>query len=241
MKNKLVKALKDEAKHPDSKVGASIFNKYSAKIEKADKEDYRKILKDMERELINTHPDTFSGDDEIENSFMSILTENKLVKALKDEARQPLSKEFLRMQKLAGVITESQYKAQLNENVDNEFINFLNKNTQKIFSVIGFNEQASEDEITNAQEYMEFDANDDGINIVYSPYVIDDSSSLDFTDFGDLSFLQISPTPKEFEDQIRYDFKIPDGEEIDFTDREIPSIKKIKIDGRTIYYSIVVY
>jgi hypothetical protein len=152
-----------------------------------------------------------------------------------------VNKETLRMQMLAGIITEGQYKAKLNENVDNEFINFLNKNTQKIFSVIGFNEQASTDEITNAQEYMEFDSNDDGINIVYSPYVVDDSSSLDFTDFGDLSFLQISPTPKEFEDQIRYDFGIDDDEEIDFTDSEIPKIKKINIDGRTIYYSIVVY
>jgi hypothetical protein len=155
--------------------------------------------------------------------------------------KQILNEEFHRMQMLAGIITESQYKAKLNENVDNEFINFLNKNTQKIFSVIGFNSQASDDEITNAQEYMKFDSNDDGINIVYSPYVVDDSSPLDFTDFGDLSFLQISPTPKEFEDQIRHDFGIDDDEEIDFTDSEIPPIKKIKIDGRTIYYSIVVY
>ena len=150
-----------------------------------------------------------------------------------------VNKETLRMQMLAGIITESQYKAKLNENVDNEFINFLNKNTQKIFSVIGFNSQASDDEITNAQEYMEFDANDDGINIVYSPYVIDDSSPLDFTDFGDLSFLQISPTPKEFEDQIRHDFGIPDGEEIDFTDREIPSIKKIKIDWLLLFFVVL--
>jgi len=151
-----------------------------------------------------------------------------------------MTQEQLRMQMLAGIITEGQYKAILNENIDNEFINFLNKNTQKIFSVIGFNEQASTDEIANAQEYMEFDSNDDGINIVYSPYV-DDSSPLDFTDFGDLSFLQISPTPKEFEDQIRYDFGIDDDEEIDFTDIEIPKIKKINIDGREIYYSIVEY
>ena len=152
-----------------------------------------------------------------------------------------MNKEQLRMQMLAGIITEGQYKEKLNENVDNEFINFLNKNTQKIFSVIGFNEQASKDEITNAQEYMEFNSNDDGINIVYSPYVVDDSSSLDFTDFGDLSFLQISPTPKEFEDQIRHDFGIDDDEEIDFTDSEIPKIKKLRIDGREIYYSIVEY
>ena len=74
--NKLVKALKDEAKHPDSKIGASILNKYAKKIETADKKDYRKILTSMENELIKSHPDTFSGDDDMVNSFMSSLKES---------------------------------------------------------------------------------------------------------------------------------------------------------------------
>ena len=60
---------------------------------------------------------------------------NKLVKALKDEARQPLSKEFLRMQKLAGVITESQYKAQLNE-VEENLADFLNQHKAETFENI---------------------------------------------------------------------------------------------------------
>lgn len=69
--NKIAQAIRDEAKQPDSKVGAAIFNKYAKKIESAPKEDYRKILTSMERELIDKHPDTFDGDDDIVASFMA--------------------------------------------------------------------------------------------------------------------------------------------------------------------------
>ena len=75
--NALAQKLKDEAKHPDSKVGAAIFNKYAKKIENADKADYKKIIKAMESELISKHPDTFSGEDDIPGSF---LAEGKLLK-----------------------------------------------------------------------------------------------------------------------------------------------------------------
>ena len=75
--NKIAQAIRDEAEQEDSKVGAAIFNKYAKKIESAPKEDYRKILTSMERELIDTHPDTFDGDDDIVASFMA-LAENKL-------------------------------------------------------------------------------------------------------------------------------------------------------------------
>lgn len=82
--NTLAQNLRDEAKHPDSKVGASIFNKYAKKIENSDKADYKKIIKAMESELISKHPDTFSGEDDIPGSF----TENKLPnknKSLKED------------------------------------------------------------------------------------------------------------------------------------------------------------
>ena len=69
--NKLAQKLRDEAKHPDSKVGAAIFNKYAEKIENSDKEDYKKIIKSMESELISKHPNTFSGEDDIPGSFLS--------------------------------------------------------------------------------------------------------------------------------------------------------------------------
>ena len=69
--NKIAQALRDEAEQEDSKVGAAIFNKYAKKIESAPKEDYRKILTSMERELIDKHPDTFDGDDDIVASFMA--------------------------------------------------------------------------------------------------------------------------------------------------------------------------
>jgi hypothetical protein len=75
--NALAQKLRDEAKHPDSKVGASIFNKYAKKIENADKADYKKIIKAMESELISKHPNTFSGEDDIPGSF---LAEGKLLK-----------------------------------------------------------------------------------------------------------------------------------------------------------------
>ena len=70
--NKIAQAIKDEAEQPDSKVGAAIFKRYAKKIENASKEDYRKILTSMERELIDTHPDTFDGDDDIVASFMAL-------------------------------------------------------------------------------------------------------------------------------------------------------------------------
>ena len=69
--NSLAQNLRDEAEHPDSKVGATIFNKYAKKIENADKADYKKIIKAMESELISKHPDTFSGEDDIPGSFLS--------------------------------------------------------------------------------------------------------------------------------------------------------------------------
>ena len=68
--NVLAQKLRDEAKHPDSKVGAAIFNKYAEKVEKAKKEDYVKLIKAMESELISKHPDTFSGEDDIPGSFL---------------------------------------------------------------------------------------------------------------------------------------------------------------------------
>ena len=75
--NKIAQAIRDEAEQEDSKVGAAIFKKYAKKIESAPEEDYRKILTSMERELIDTHPDTFDGDDDIVASFMA-LAEGKL-------------------------------------------------------------------------------------------------------------------------------------------------------------------
>ena len=95
--NKIAQAIRDEAEHEDSKVGAAIFKRYAKKIESASKEDYRKILTSMERELIDTHPNTFSGDDDIVASFMAVA-ENKDVdeiKVIKDKGESPLTKEDL--------------------------------------------------------------------------------------------------------------------------------------------------
>ena len=80
--NALAQKLRDEAKQPDSKVGAAIFNKYAKKIENADKADYKKIIKAMESELISKHPDTFSGEDDIPGSF---LTEGEIKENYKND------------------------------------------------------------------------------------------------------------------------------------------------------------
>ena len=67
----LAKLLRDEAKQPDSKVGKSIFLKYAAQAEKTDVKDIKSLLRKLEDELIDKHPDTFSGDDDIVGSFLS--------------------------------------------------------------------------------------------------------------------------------------------------------------------------
>ena len=89
--NVLAQKLRDEAKHPDSKVGAAILNKYAEKVEKANKEDYVKLLKDMESELISKHPDTFSGEDDIPGSFLS---EDKLNEQLDLSSREYSAKKL---------------------------------------------------------------------------------------------------------------------------------------------------
>ena len=89
--NVLAQKLRDEAKHPDSKVGAAILNKYAEKVEKANKEDYVKLLKDMESELISKHPDTFRGEDDIPGSFLS---EDKLNEQLDLSSREYSAKKL---------------------------------------------------------------------------------------------------------------------------------------------------
>ena len=70
MKN-LAKLLRDEADQPDNKVGKNIFLKYAAQVEKTDVKDIKSLLQKLEDELIDKHPDTFSGEDDIVGSFLS--------------------------------------------------------------------------------------------------------------------------------------------------------------------------
>ena len=70
MKN-LAKLLRDEADQPDNKVGKNIFLKYAAQAEKTDVKDIKSLLQKLEDELIDKHPDTFSGEDDIVGSFLS--------------------------------------------------------------------------------------------------------------------------------------------------------------------------
>ena len=68
----LAKLLRDEADQPDNKVGKSIFLKYAAQAEKTDVKDIKSLLGKLEDELIGKHPDTFSGEDDIVGSFLSV-------------------------------------------------------------------------------------------------------------------------------------------------------------------------
>ena len=71
MKN-LAKLLRDEADQPDNKVGKDIMLKYAAQAEKTDVKDIKSLLKKLEDELIDKHPDRFSGEDDIVGSFLSV-------------------------------------------------------------------------------------------------------------------------------------------------------------------------
>ena len=51
--NKIAQAIRDEAKQPDSKVGAAIFNKYAKKIESAPEEDDLKEEKEETNEEVS--------------------------------------------------------------------------------------------------------------------------------------------------------------------------------------------
>ncbi len=71
MKN-LAKLLRDEADQPDNKVGKDIMLKYATQAGKTDVKDIKSLLGKLEKELIAKHPDTFSGEDDIVGSFLSV-------------------------------------------------------------------------------------------------------------------------------------------------------------------------
>ena len=77
-----------EAEHPDSKIGAAIFNKYARKIEDANEEDYVKIIKSMVSELKSKHPDTFSVGFQGPGIIKSFLEEEGFGKNYKEELRK---------------------------------------------------------------------------------------------------------------------------------------------------------
>jgi hypothetical protein len=60
-----------------------------------------------------------------------------------------MNKEFLKMQKLAGLITESQIKILLNENLEPDFnqkaLDFLNQNKSIVMDAVEFFNNRSED------------------------------------------------------------------------------------------------
>ena len=116
--NALAQKLRDEAKHPDSKVGAAIFNKYAKKIENADKADYKKIIKAMESELISKHPDTFNGEDDIPGSFLS---EGKL---FEEDFKNPILDKYLKLKKSIDNKTVFDYEL-------SDFINDLDNTERK--------------------------------------------------------------------------------------------------------------
>ena len=91
----LAKLLRDEADQPDNKVGKSIFLKYAAQAEKTDVKDIKSLLRKLEDELIDKHPDTFSGEDDIVGSFLS--TSRQFLKENEDDGYDRASKELFDM------------------------------------------------------------------------------------------------------------------------------------------------
>jgi hypothetical protein len=71
-----------------------------------------------------------------------------------------MNKEFLKMQKIAGLITENQYK-QLNENI----ADFLNANFEEIKSKLG--DPGSEFEIIGDEKVATAGEGEDGIDISF--------------------------------------------------------------------------
>jgi 3-oxoacyl-ACP reductase-like protein len=61
-----------------------------------------------------------------------------------------MNKEFLRMQKLAGLITEGQYQKKMEENLEPDFnqkaLDFLNQNKSIVMDAVEFFNNHSEDE-----------------------------------------------------------------------------------------------
>ena len=91
----LAKLLRDEADQPDNKVGKSIFLKYAAQAEKTDVKDIKSLLRKLEDELIDKHPDTFSGEDDIVGSFLS--TSRQFLNENEDDGYDRASKELFDM------------------------------------------------------------------------------------------------------------------------------------------------
>ena len=106
MKN-LAKLLRDEADQPDNKVGKDIMLKYAAQAEKTDVKDIKSLLKKLEDELIDKHPDRFSGDDDIVGSFLSVsknyMNEEETVK----EAYTPQGVEVRDVKDFIGELQDS--------------------------------------------------------------------------------------------------------------------------------------
>jgi hypothetical protein len=118
--NVLAQKLRDEAKHPDSKIGAAIFNKYAEKVEKANKEDYVKLLKDMESELISKHPDTFSGEDDIPGSFLSeeVPSSKTTVSALKAQIKEMILASLLEEEPVAEADEDEEVEVDIEDEIE---------------------------------------------------------------------------------------------------------------------------
>ena len=74
-----------------------------------------------------------------------------------------MNKEQLRMQMLAGIITEGQYKAKLNEEEGTDILSFLKSNKQELLSKLATKFKYDEDDMEMMSEYeIEIGADADG-------------------------------------------------------------------------------
>ena len=75
------------------------------------------------------------------------------------------AKEFLRMQKLAGLITEGQFQKKMEENQESDIAKFLNDNFEEVKSKLG--DPGSKFEIIGDEKVAPAGDGDDGIDISF--------------------------------------------------------------------------
>jgi uncharacterized protein (DUF433 family) len=166
-----------------------------------------------------------------------------------------MNKEFKRMIELAG-LTEIKVNTP-----PYDVVRFLNINKNAIFDDVSKKYPfTTPKELEDAKKYLKFEANNDGVNTVYSttidspnsnptlpsnqPYSWEDlqnSINMKGGDYGVFASLFVSPDKKQFIEQILYDFGLNREEEINWEDEDIEEITPFNVGGRIIYYTIVEY
>jgi hypothetical protein len=148
-----------------------------------------------------------------------------------------MNKEFLKMQKLAGLITESQFQKKLNEvkvklplYTAEQFLLFLNKNKDEIFDKIYSDYVNGIEDISNLKEYYKFIELDPDNEFPW--YGASPDIPLIYNDPRHVYVDSINIAQRE------QDFTQDFDNNADMDGEERPVIYSKNIAGKNIYYSI---